>query len=257
MTPSDKRMRVLFYSSRKHELPVLQRGCPIEIEAIFCEDRLTEATAHLAGGYDAICLFTSDDASAGVVEKLAAEGVRYIALRSAGYDHVDLAAAASAGIRVCRVPAYSPAAVAEHALLLALALLRRLPLAHQQVHLQNFSLHHLVGRELGSLTVGVIGTGAIGGTFARLLTGFGCTVLAFDVAPDRKLEADTGLQYADLNTVLRYADLIALHVPLNRDTQHLVNSASLARMKRGVVLINTARGGLVDTEALLEALSSG
>ena len=250
-------MKVLFYSCRKQERSFLAGQCPPEINPSYTEISLSADTVSEASGYEAVSLFTSDDASAPIIAKLAGLGVHYLALRSAGFDQVDLDAAAEASLKVCYVPAYSTAAVAEHTLLLTLALLRRLPLALQQTHLQNFSLDHLVGRELGSLTVGIIGTGHIGSAFARILSGFGCSLLAFDSRPDSALEAQLGVQYTELDTVLRYADVLSLHVPLNPDTRYLIDARALAKMKTGAIIVNTARGAQLDTSSVLAALSSG
>ena len=179
-----------------------------------------------------------------------------IALRSAGYNHVDLAAAHALGLAVVRVPAYSPHAVAEHGVGLVLALCRHLHRAYNRTREGDFSLHGLTGFDLHGRTVGVIGSGQIGEVFARIMSGFGCHILAYDPYPNLAIEA-LGGRFVELDELLAQSDIISLHCPLNEATQHLINARSLARMKRGAMLINTGRGALVDTPALIEALKSG
>jgi D-lactate dehydrogenase len=217
---------------------------------------LTLDTVALAEQYEVVCAFINDDLSAPVLEQLAAGGTRLIALRSAGFNHVDLAAAQRLGLGVVRVPAYSPHAVAEHAVALILSLNRHLHRACNRTRDGDFSLHGLTGFDLVGKTVGVVGTGQIGATFARIMAGFGCKLLAYDPYPNPQVEA-LGARYLPLDALLAEAHIISLHCPLNDDTRHLINPASLSRMQRGAMLINTGRGALVNTPALIDALKSG
>jgi len=221
------------------------------------EIRLTENTASLAQGTEAISLFTSDDASAVVLEKLKNIGIKYIALRTAGYNNVAIEKAAELGIKVARVPAYSPYAIAEHTMALILALNRKLIKAHNRVRDMNFSLNGLTGFDLNGKTVGVMGTGKIGAILVKILHGFGCNILAYDNSEDGELIEKYGVRYTDCTTICRQADIISLHVPLVPSTKHLVDAKRISLMKPGVMLINTSRGELVDTKAVIEGLKSG
>jgi len=223
----------------------------------FFEPRLTRETAALAGGFDVVCSFVNDELDAEALAALRRAGVGLVALRSAGYNHVDLAAAARLGMRVARVPSYSPHAVAEHAAALVLSLNRRIHRAYARVREGNFSLEGLVGFDLRGKTVGLIGTGQIGAVAARIFHGFGCRVLAFDARPDARLAGELGVQYVPLEEVYRESDILSLHVPLTPETHHLVDAPALARMKRGVMLVNTGRGALIDSQALIDALKTG
>jgi D-lactate dehydrogenase len=223
-------------------------------DILFLEPRLTVTTAPLAAGAPVVCSFVNDRLDAETIGLLASVGVRLIALRSAGFNHVDLNAAGRNGIAVVRVPAYSPYAVAEHAVGLILALNRKLHRAYARVREGNFSLEGLVGFDLHGRTVGVIGTGQIGTVMVRILRGFGCRVLAFDLMPSAALGEDPGVRYVSLAELYRASDIVTLHVPLTPDTVHMIGPTALAAMKPGVFLINTSRGALVDTPALIEAL---
>ncbi|MFQ3622493.1 MAG: 2-hydroxyacid dehydrogenase [Acetobacteraceae bacterium] len=221
------------------------------------EPRLSLETAPLADGFDAVCLFVNDDARAEVIARLAAGGVRLIALRCAGFNNVDLAAAEAHGIAVARVPAYSPHAVAEFTVGLLLSLVRHIHRAHQRTRDNNFSLEGLLGFDLHGRTVGVIGTGKIGAIVARILrAGFGCEVLAADPCPDGELVA-LGVRYDAPREVIAASDLVTLHCPLTPQTHHLLDAAAFARMKRGAMVVNTSRGAILDAEAAIEALKSG
>ncbi|WP_315818968.1 2-hydroxyacid dehydrogenase [Paraflavitalea speifideaquila] len=220
------------------------------------EAPLNEQTVNLAAGFTAICAFVNDVLSAPVIEQLAAQGVQLIALRCAGYNHVDLAAAKSHNIPVVRVPAYSPYAVAEHAVAMILTLNRKTHKAYNRVREGNFSLAGLTGFDLHGKTVGVIGTGQIGAIFAGIMQGFGCRVLAFDLIANKTLEAK-GVEYLPLIKLLPQCDIISLHCPLNEQTKHIINAQTLGMMKQQVMLINTSRGGLIDTQAAIDALKSG
>jgi D-lactate dehydrogenase len=223
----------------------------------FFEPRLTTETAALAAGFEVVCSFVNDRVNADTVALLQQAGVRLIALRSAGFNHVDLAAAADAGLTVVRVPEYSPYAVAEHAVALMLALNRKTHRAYNRVREANFSLDGLVGFDLHGKTAGIVGTGRIGAALLRILHGFGCRLLAVDVRPDPALATELGVRYVDLPHLWSAADIISLHVPLTPDTRHLIDARALAAMKSGVMLINTGRGALIDTQALVAALKSG
>lgn len=251
-------MRLAVFDTHRYDREALElANAAFGHTLIFFEPRLTPQTAQLAQGFEAVCSFVNDKVNAQVLEVLHAGGVRLIALRSAGYNHVDLAAAARLGIRVVRVPEYSPYAVAEHAVALVLALNRRIHQAYARVRDWNFSLEGLVGFDLHGKTVGLVGTGRIGTAAARIFRGFGCRVLCYDAMPHMPLEEELGIRYVPLETLYAEADILSLHVPLTPDTHHLVNADSLARMKRGVILVNTGRGALIDSRALIAALKTG
>jgi D-lactate dehydrogenase len=227
----------------------------------FFEPRLLAETAPLARGHEVVCSFVNDVVDARALEVLREGGTRLIALRSAGYNHVDLAAAARLGLPVVRVPEYSPYAVAEHAVALVLALNRKIHRAYARVREWNFSLEGLVGFDLHGKTVGLVGTGRIGQVAARIFRGFGCRVLAFDLHPDPAFLEESGgggggVQYVELAELYRQADIVSLHVPLTPATHHLVDAAALAAMKPGAMLVNTGRGALIDSVALIAALKS-
>lgn len=250
-------MRALFFSSQTYDQESFRAAPAMEgLTLNFQAARLTEATAMLAAGHEIVCAFINDDLSAPVLEHLAAGGTRLIALRSAGYNHIDLKAAKRLGLSVVRVPAYSPHAVAEHAVALILALNRRLHRAYNRTREGDFSLHGLTGFDLYGKTVGVIGTGQIGLAFARIMAGFGCQLLAYDPFPNPQMQ-DLGARYLPLPELLAQARIVSLHCPLTEQTRHLINQRSLALMQRGSMLINTGRGALVDTPALSDALKSG
>ncbi len=226
-------------------------------ELIYLEPRLTSETATLAAGFPAVCSFVNDRVDAAALATLLAGGTRLIALRSAGYNHVDLDQASRLGLVVVRVPEYSPHAVAEHTVALALSLNRRIHRAHNRVREANFSLEGLVGFDMFDKTFAIVGTGRIGAVVARIMSGFGCHVLAFDLAPNPALAAECGVRYAELAVLYREADILSLHVPLTPATHHLIDADALAQMKRGVMLLNTGRGALVDSRALISALKRG
>ena len=250
-------MKTTVFSTHKFEEPHLLSSNKGKHELNLLEVRLTESTASLARGTEAISLFTSDDASAVVLEKLKDIGIKYIALRTAGYNNVAVEKAAELGIKVARVPAYSPYAIAEHTMALILALNRKLIRAHNRVRDMNFSLNGLTGFDLNGKTVGVMGTGKIGAILVKILHGFGCDILAYDNSEDGELIEKYGIRYTDCSTICRQADIISLHVPLVPSTKHLVDAKRISLMKPGVMLINTSRGGLVDTKAVIEGLKSG
>ncbi|WP_069863603.1 MULTISPECIES: 2-hydroxyacid dehydrogenase [Pseudomonas] len=250
-------MRIILFSSQNYDRESFLAANPGHgFELHFQQSPLRPDTAALAMGFEVVCPFVNDDLSRPVLEQLAAGGTRLIALRSAGYNHVDLAAAHALGLTVVRVPAYSPHAVAEHAVGLVLVLCRHLHRAYNRTREGDFSLHGLTGFDLHGKSVGVVGSGQIGQVFAQIMRGFGCQVLAYDPYPNPAIEA-LGGRFVGLDQLLAESDIISLHCPLNDATRHLVNADSLQRMKRGAMLINTGRGALVDTPALIEALKSG
>jgi D-lactate dehydrogenase len=226
-------------------------------DLVYFEPALSRQTVALAKGFPAVCVFVRDRVDEETLTDLRAGGTTLVALRCAGFNNVDLAAAGKLGVHVVRVPEYSPYAVAEHAMALLLALNRKLPRAYNRVRDGNFSLDGLVGFDLHGKTIGVIGLGRIGAAFARIVHGFGCRVLGSDVQPNEQLQRETGVLYVDVEQVYEEADAISLHVPLTPKTFHLINRKTLARMKKRALLINTSRGALVNAADLLEALKAG
>jgi D-lactate dehydrogenase len=249
-------MKILFYSAKDFELPFLKAAMPLWIGAEFIRQPLSIDTAALAAGYDAVSIFTGDDASATVIRKLKQNGVKLIALRAAGYDNVDVCAASIAGIHVYNVPDYSPHAIAEHTVALLLALNRKLIIANRQVQAQNFSVDNLVGFDLYKKKIGIIGTGKIGRIVASIMHGFGCTVLAHDINRDPQLEIDYDVYYTGLRTICSMSDVITIHIPLTEQTRGLIEKKLIQSMKRGVILINTARGAIVNTLDVIAAIES-
>jgi len=250
-------MKVTVFSSKPYDEQFLNQhnsshGHPLE----FIENRLTPETARLAHGSPAVCAFVNDVLDAATLTELAAGGTRFIALRCAGFNNVDLHAAAALGLLVARVPAYSPHAVAEHAVTLLLCLNRHVHKAYNRVREGNFSIDGLIGYDVYGKTVGVVGTGTIGRIFARIMSGFGCEVLAHDVAPDPDCEK-LGVRYVGLDELFARSHAISLHCPLLPQTHHLIAEKSLAGMRDGVFIVNTSRGALIDTEAAIAAIKSG
>ena len=249
-------MKILVYSTKAYDRKFLEEAnVQAGHDLHFVEERLNERTAAHAEGYDGICVFVNDHVDRGVVARLSKGGVRLIALRCAGFNNVDVKAAKEMGITVVRVPAYSPHAVAEHTLTLILSLNRRICRANHRVKEGNFYLDGLLGFDMNGKTAGVIGTGKIGSLVVRILTGFGCKVLAADPYPNRQAES-WGAEYVPLETLLTRSDIISLHCPLSPETYHLVDSKALEQMKPGVMIINTGRGALLDTKAVTRALKS-
>lgn len=248
-------MKVAFFSTQLYDRTYFDRFNQ-EHELVYFEAPLNEQTVSLAAGFTGVCAFVNDVLSAPVIEQLALQGVQLIALRCAGYNNVDLAAARQHNIPVVRVPAYSPYAVAEHAVAMLLTLNRKTHKAYNRVREGNFSLDRLTGFDLHGKTVGIIGTGQIGQVFARIMLGFGCRVLAFDLIANRELEA-LGVEYLPLVKLFPQSHIVSLHCPLTEQTRHLINAQTLGLMKDGALLINTSRGGLVDTAAAIEALKTG
>ena len=243
-------MKVAFFDTKPYDVPGFDHyaaGSDLEIK--YFETRLNEDTVSLAAGYDAVCVFVNDTLNAPVVKKLHELGVKVIALRCAGFNNVDLRAC-QGKIPVYRVPAYSPYAVAEHAMALLLTINRRTHKAYIRTRDFNFSLQGLAGFDLHGKTVGIIGTGKIGRVFADICKGFGMQVLAYDKFP----AADSGLTYVDLPKLFAASDIISLHCPLTDDTRHIIDAASIAQMKKGVTILNTSRGGLINTEDLITGI---
>ncbi len=227
------------------------------IEWHFLDFRLVKRSMAAAEGLPAVCLFVNDQADATALRHLAEKGCRHIALRCAGFNNIDLKAAHDLGLKVTRVPAYSPYAVAEHSIALLLTLNRKIHRAFNRVREHNFSLAGLVGFDLHGKTVGIVGTGKIGRITAEILRGFGCQILAQDVHEDAAWAAEQQVTYVPLNALLEKADIVSLHAPLMPETHHLINARTLGLMKKGAYLINTSRGKLIETRALIEALKQG
>lgn len=247
-------MKIAFFSTKPYDRVFFDRYNEVH-QIDFYEVALNEQSVRLAEEAEAVCVFVNDQLNATIIEKLQKLGIKLIALRCAGFNNVDLQAADKAGIIVVRVPAYSPYAVAEHALALIMTLNRKTHKAYNRVREGNFSLEKLTGFDLYQKTVGVVGTGKIGGVFARIMLGLGCQVLAYDQYKDEEL-LKAGVIYVDFDQLLAEADVLSLHCPLMEATHHLINEASLAKVKKGMMLINTSRGGLIDTQAVVEALKN-
>jgi len=222
----------------------------------FTEKALSLETVDLCQGYVAIAVFSSDDVSAKVLEKLAEYGIRYISSRSVGYDHVDLQKAKALGIKVANVPEYSPYSIAEHGVAMLMMLNRKLLEAQRLIEIQDFRLDTLVGFDLFGKTVGVVGTGRIGFAFAQIMNGFGCKLLGYDIVENPQAKR-IGLEYCSLEKLLEESDIVSLNCPLNNDTKYLIDAPELALLKPGAILINTARGGVLNTAALIDSLESG
>ncbi|KQN55739.1 2-hydroxyacid dehydrogenase [Erwinia sp. Leaf53] len=250
-------MKLAVYSTKQYDRKYLEQvnaGYGFELE--FFDFLLSERTAKNAAGCTAVCIFVNDDGSRKVLEELAALGVKFIALRCAGFNNVDLDAARELGLQVVRVPAYSPEAVAEHAVGLMMTLNRRIHRAYQRTRDANFSLDGLIGFNMHGRTAGVIGTGKIGIATLRILKGFGMRLLVSDPYPSPQA-LDLGAEYVDINTLLTESDVVSLHCPLTPENYHLLNAEAFARMKDGVMVINTSRGGLIDSQAAIDALKQG
>lgn len=245
-------IQVAFFDAKTYDRPSFERcGREHDIRFRFLETKLNEDTAELARGCDAVCVFVNDTVNAAVIEKLHQCGVRLIALRCAGYNNVDVRAAFGK-IHVVHVPAYSPYAVAEHAIALLLTSVRRIHKAYNRTREFNFSLNGLTGFDFHGKTVGVIGTGKIGRIFIDICRGFGMKVIAYDRFP----APDSGIDYVTPDELFARSDVISLHCPLTDETRHMIDAAAIEKMKKGVVIVNTSRGGLIDTEALLEGIKA-
>lgn len=250
-------MKVALFSTRRYDQRSFEAAnSAFGHEIIFLEPQLNEKTTVLADGCAAVCVFVNDTVNAAVLRALADHGIRAVALRCAGFNNVDLRAARDLKITVVRVPAYSPYAVAEHTVALILTLNRQTHRAAARVREGNFALEGLLGFDLHGRTVGIVGTGKIGMLVARALNGFGCRLLAYDKFKNPECEA-LGVEYVEPLELAARSDIITLHCPLTPETRHLINARAVSKMKRGVMLINTSRGALVDTRAVIEALKSG
>jgi D-lactate dehydrogenase len=247
-------VKVAVYSTKPYDRQFLDAANAAgHHELRYLDCRLTVATTALAKGSSAVCLFASDQANATTIMAFAHMGIRLIALRAAGFNNVDLAAARDHRIAVARVPAYSPHAVAEHTFALILSLVRKVHRAYNRVREGNFSLDGLMGFDLVGKTIGIVGVGNIGSVVAKIATGFGCKVLAYD--PVRRPECECiGVEYVDFEELLKRSDIVTLHCPLNEGTRHLIDAAVIDQMKPGALLINTSRGAVVDTHAVIDAL---
>jgi len=249
-------MRVAMFSAKRYERELLDELNGHEHELVYFDTMLGPDTASLAAGFPAVSVFVNDAVDGRVLKQLAADGTRLVTTRSTGFNHIDVKAAKQIGIKVARVTDYSPNSVAEFAVGLLLALNRRIPRAYNRTRDGNFELDGLMGFDLVGKTVAVIGTGKIGTIFARIMAGFGCKMLGFDVHHSPEFEKIGG-RYVPAGEIHAAADIISLHCPLTPQTRHIINAGTLARMKKGALLINTSRGGLLDTEAAIEALKSG
>ena len=250
-------MKIAVFSTHPYDREFLAAANPaFGHELVFFEPRLTHKTSILAAGFPAVCIFVNDQVEASVLATLVQQGTRIIALRCAGFNNVDLAAAQQLGMTVVRVPAYSPYAVAEHTVGLILTLNRQFHRAYARVREGNFALDGLLGFDLRGRTIGIVGTGKIGTVVARILDGFGCRLLAHDQVHNPECEM-LGVRYVSLTELLADADIVTLHCPLTPDTHHIIDAQALSRMKSGVMLINTSRGALIDTRAVLHGLKSG
>jgi len=247
-------MKIAFFNTKPYDKEFFEKYNQSD-EITFYEVPLNPQSIRLAEGFEGICVFVNDKLNSEIILTLQSLGIKLIVLRCAGFNNVDLNAAKKAGIKVMRVPAYSPYAVAEHALALIMTLNRKTHKAYNRVREGNFSLENLTGFDLHLKTVGVIGTGKIGEVFAKIMTGFGCKVLAYDPFPNLALQA-AGIEYIDLESLLNHSHIVSLHCPLTEATRHLINQQTISQMKDGAMLINTSRGALIDTQAVVEALKS-
>jgi D-lactate dehydrogenase len=250
-------MKVLVFSSKDFEIPYLEKANNKKHQLTFIKDALSSETAMKAIGYDAVSIFSADEACFITIEKLNDFGVKYITLRSVGYDNVNLRAASRLGIKVANVPEFSPYAIAEHAVALVLALNRKLIESNFRVNHFNFNLNDLVGFDLNNTTVGIIGTGRIGTVMCKIMHGFGCQLIGYDIEENTQLTEHYDLQYTTLQDLCAQADIISLHVPLNSDTHQLINEELISEMKNGVIIINTARGAIINTEHVIDGLING
>jgi D-lactate dehydrogenase len=250
-------MKIAIFSIHSFDRPFFENIKNNNHELVYFQEQLSKETAHLAKDFDAIAIFTSDTVTEDVLHLLHSYGVKYIALRCVGYDHVDLQKATELKIKVANVPEYSPFAIAEHTVAMILALNRKLIIADNRIKRHDFSLGGLTGFDLNGKTVGIIGTGKIGSVLAKILHGFGCKLLGHDKIEESLLKSKYDLRYTTLDELCQQSDIISLNLPLNKDTKYMINEQQISLMKNGVMLINTARGGIVNTESVLNALKSG
>lgn len=251
-------MKIAFFSAKPYDKTFFNRyneayGFELEFWETHLGPHIVNA---ITEGTETVCVFVNDKLTAEVIDIMAAKGVKIIALRCAGFNNVDLERAKKHDIKICRVPAYSPEAVAEHAVAMLLTLNRKTHKAYNRVREQNFSLNGLLGFNLHGRTIGVIGTGRIGKAFCKIMLGFGCKILAYDSYEDETLKA-AGVQYQPFTEVLKQAEILSLHCPLTTENHYLINESTIAKMKKGITLINTSRGGLLNTHDVIQALKSG
>ena len=247
-------MKIAFFSTKSYDRTHFESEvAKTDHEITFFEDALTLQTATLVTGYDAVCIFVNNPMDEPLIKKISEMGVEVVALRSAGFNHVDLDACKKHGLTVYRVPAYSPEAVAEHTLALILTLNRKTHKAYNRVRENNYSLEGLAGFNLHRKTVGVIGTGTIGAAFCKIMTGFDCNIIAFDPKVNEDVEA-MGVNYVDFDELVKQSDIISLHCPLIPQTRHIIDRESIEKMKDSVMIINTSRGALIDTSAVIDGL---
>ena len=250
-------MKTLVYSSHGFDQPFLKNASEGIHEIYFVEKLLSIETVNLAEGYEAVALFSSDNASGETLKKLHELGIKYIALRSVGYDNVDLNTAKNLGIKVANVPAYSPYSIAEHSVALLMALNRKILLGQQLMESGDYRLDHLIGFDLHGKTIGVVGTGKIGAAFTKIMNGFGCKLLGYDIETNNELVQSTNIKYTSLEELCERSDVISINCPLNEQTKYLFNKILFSKMKKGVMFINTSRGGVVNTVDLIEAIDLG
>lgn len=248
-------MKIAFYDTRSYDKDAfVKQNENFGYEIDYFDFKLNEKTALTAHGYDAVCVFVNDTVNAEVLAKLKENGIRLVVLRCAGFNNVDIEAAKKTGIKIVRVPAYSPHAVAEHTLALLLSLTRRIPQAYQRTKTLNFSIEGLMGRDLYGLTAGILGTGKIGRIMAGILHGIGMKIICFDPYPNESWAKENGFTYVTVESIFKQSDVLTLHCPLTPETKHIVNHDNMKMMKRDAVIINTGRGALIDTKALVHAL---
>lgn len=248
-------MKILFYDTKKYDKDSFEkiRESYSDIDIDYLDTDLTPQTARLSKGYDGVCAFVSSDVGTDVIKTLADKNVKLILMRCAGYNNVDIKTAGELGITILRVPGYSPEAVAEHAMALALAVNRRIHKGYIKVRENNFSLIGLTGIDFHGKIAGIVGTGKIGAAMSKICRGFGMDVIAYDIYPNKELDFVT---YVDLDTLLKNSDLISLHCPLTEESYHLINTSTIEKMKKNVVLVNTSRGALINTEDLIKGIRS-
>lgn len=249
-------MKIAFFSTQPYDRQFFDReNLDGKFTLSYYEAHLEPKVVQAVENVDAVCVFVNDNMNREVIEVLASKGVKIIALRCAGFNNVDLEAAKEFGLHVCRVPAYSPEAVAEHTIAMLLTLNRKTHKAYNRVREQNFSLNGLLGFNLNGRTIGIVGTGKIGKAFAKIAMGFGCRLIAYDMYEDSSLK-ELGVSYVSMGDLYAQADIISLHCPLTPDNKHMINENTISLMKDGVTLVNTSRGALIDTNAVIEGLKN-
>lgn len=250
-------MKVAVFSTKSYDIEFLEQvNVTGKHQFTYLEASLKESTTKLTEGFNAVCVFVNDELNAFVIDKLAANGIRVIVLRCAGFNNVDIGRASKWGIKVLRVPAYSPHAVAEHAVALIMTLNRKTHKAFNRIREGNFNIERLTGFELEGKTVGVVGTGRIGAVFSKIMMGFGCKVIAHDAYENQALK-ELGVVYMGLKELFGHSDIVSLHCPLTPDTHHMINEQAINQMKNGVMIINTSRGKLIDTESVINGMING